>query len=180
MVRVAGIDLAGSTHNPSGVCILSNTRIDFLGVLYSDEEIVSLILSAKPRTAAIDAPLTHSRGYREVDREMIKHGYRVLPPGWRGMKMLVSRAILIKEKLEENSIKVIETHPRSALKSSNCNSVDRLLSMYGISFEKKRISRDELDAVIAALVAHHYELGDVEVVEAYDGKIYLLPRICHE
>ena len=177
MVRVAGIDLAGSPRNPSGVCILFNTRIDFLGVLYSDEEIVSLILSMKPRIAAIDAPLAHSPGYREVDREMIRHGYRVLPPGWRSMKMLVTRALLIKEKLEENGIKVIETHPRSALKSSSCSSIDELLAIHGISFEK-RVSRDEFDAIIAALVAYHYELGDVEVVEACDGKIYLLPRIC--
>ncbi len=179
MVRVAGIDLAGSPRNPSGICILFDTKIDFLGILYSDEDIVSLIMSRKPRIVAIDAPLAHSKGYREVDKEMIRHGYRVLPPGWRSMKILVSRALLIRERLEENGIKVIETHPRSALKSSGCSSIYELLAIYGIRLEEK-VSRDEVDAIIAALVAYHYELGDVEVVEAKDGKIYLLPRICYE
>ncbi len=179
MVIVAGLDLAAYQHHPSGVAVLSDNSVLFIGVKHSDPEIIGLIKSYKPRIIAIDSPLSHAQTYREVDILMKRRGYPVLPPGWKTMKPLVDRAIRIKKILEGNSIVVIETHPKSALKSSGCKNIDELLKNTNIMIGfKKKLTRDEADALIAAIVARFYVEGRAYVVAARDGIIYLMPRIC--
>jgi len=180
MVKYAGIDLAGSPRNPSGVAILDSTdtiSMVFIGILHNDDEIIELLTRFKPVVVAIDAPLSHSRGYREVDRLLLRHNYRVLPPGWRGMSMLVDRALTLVRSLTSMGIKVIETHPRSALKSSGCRSPSELAERIGLSFEK-RLSRDEEDALVASVVAYGHDHGYTVVFRATDGEIILLKPIC--
>ncbi|MEL9909397.1 MAG: hypothetical protein QXP97_06980 [Desulfurococcus sp.] len=46
MVIYAGIDLAGSPRNPTGIALIKHNggaRIVFIGVLYSDGEIIDLL-----------------------------------------------------------------------------------------------------------------------------------------
>jgi len=93
------------------------------------------------------------------------------------MRMLVDRALKLKSLFEEQGLLVVETHPRSALKSSGCRDYDELLNAHGIKVGYS-LSRDEYDAIVAALVARYYSEDRALKIEASDGVIYLLPRIC--
>ncbi len=178
MVIVAGLDLRARSDKPTGIAFLKDNKLVFVSKTYTDEEIIALLTRYKPLVVALDAPLSHANGFREVDKKMIRQGYRVLPPGWKSMKMLVSRALRIKALLSDKGIYVIETHPRSSLKSSGC-SIEELLGMVGIEKERIRcLSRDEVDAVVAALTAYYYVRGEYVSVKDVDGEIILLPRIC--
>jgi predicted nuclease with RNAse H fold len=182
MVRVGGLDPSGSERRISGLAVLdlNNKMFIYVGKLYKDSEIIRTILAYKPQVLAIDSPLGFATGFREVDLLMKKMGYPVLPPGWRSMRMLIERSLRLKNIIEKYNIYVIETHPRSALKSSGCSSIEELLEREKITLNMNiwSLSKDELDAVIAAIVAKHYVEGDAFRVEARDGIIYLLPRIC--
>lgn len=177
MVRVAGLDPSGSDKKYSGLAILDGNQLIYINKLKYDTDILDIVLSYKPVVIAIDSPLSYAEKYREVDLLMKKMNYRVLPPGWLSMKKLVERSIRFKQIFEKNNIVVIETHPYSALKSSNCCDIDELLKIHGIKLNRV-LSRDEYDAIIAALVAKYYTENHVFRVEARDGVIYLLPKIC--
>ncbi len=177
MVRVAGLDPSGSAKRFSGLAVLDDTILVYVNKLKYDLDIVNTVLSLKPLVIAIDSPLSHADMYREVDLLMKKKGYRVLPPGWKSMKMLVERSIRLKRLFEKHGIIVIETHPYSALKSSKCMEYNILFKKHGIKIPRI-LSRDEYDAVVAALVAKYYLDGRALRIEARDGIIYLLPEIC--
>ncbi len=181
MVTVCGLDPSGSSKKPTGIAVLRDNRIVFYGVKYNDVDIIETINSFKPTVVAIDSPLSFpTRGwFREVDRKMIRLGYRVLPPMWNSMKPLVERSIKIMKMLENNGIKVIETHPRSAIKSSNCSNWVELVEKNGIEIKGKQITnKDIIDAIIACIVALYYVKREAVSIKASDGVIYLLPRIC--
>lgn len=177
MVRVAGLDPSGSERRRSGLAILDDNDLIYLNMPRSDSDIVEAVLSYMPAVIAIDSPLSYAERYREVDLLMKRLSYRVLPPGWKGMRKLVERSISLKRVFEGRGVAVIETHPRSALKSSGCRDFEELLSKHGIALNRAA-SRDEYDALVAALVAKHYVSGSALKVEARDGAIYLLPRVC--
>ena len=83
--------------------------------------------------------------------------------------------------MKQRGIKVLETHPRSALKNTGLNSVKDALSKYinlgDIVLEK--LSKDTLDAIVCAAVGWAYVNRDVEVVAASDGKIFLLKKVSY-
>jgi predicted nuclease with RNAse H fold len=56
-----------------------------------NEDIVSTITS-RVSVVAIDAPIAREARMRELNREAIRRGYRVLPPSMQGMRMLTQRA----------------------------------------------------------------------------------------
>ncbi len=175
--RVAGIDLSGSPRRPSGVAIIYNGVLVHADKLYFDNEIIDLLRNYNVCLVAIDAPLSHAKRYRRVDIKMKKRGFKVLPPGWRGMKMLVSRAIRIKIILESMGISVIETHPSSALKNTGfknlVDALSRIISINDWGFINK--GKDVVDAVIAASVAWAYVCSIAEKISDVDGEIFLLP-----
>lgn len=184
MVICAGIDLAAREHRPTGVAVVYasspfNIEVIYSGILYKDPEIIDVLERHRVEVVAIDSPLAlpgNGRGYRDVDIEMVKRGFHVLPPAWSYMKELTCRAIALTQQLLSKGFRIIETHPKSALKSSGCSSFSDLLTRVGA---KARIrSRHEQDAIVAALVCvfHSYGLG--LVVKAGDGEIVLLPRLC--
>ncbi|AAY79542.1 DUF429 domain-containing protein [Sulfolobus acidocaldarius] len=154
-MKFCGIDLA--VKRPSTIAVFENTLI-YVSDVVTDGEILSGCSGSK--IIAIDSPLSMSKGFRKVDRLMIKNGFRVLPPSW--MKGLVERAIRLNSIL---NAEVIETHPTSSEKNINLNWKD-------VGAKKK----DELDAVICALVAYFKDKGNILKIEAEDGIIYLLPR----
>ena len=176
MVTVAGVDLRGSDRRPSGVAVISGRDLR-VESLYSDEEIVDFLTRHKALVVAIDSPLSHSPSYRHVDRVMVRLGFRVLPPGWRGMSMLVERGVRLASRLSSMGVVVLETHPRSALKSSKCRGLGELASRLGLALPG-RLTRDEEDAVVASAVSLMYVEGAVVEVEGVDGRIYLLPPVC--
>ncbi len=184
VVFSAGLDLSGKQENPSGLVVLGfdNSRIDllFLGSLFKDSEILEKILEYRVNIVAIDAPLTKqssSQHFRRVDLKIKKMEFNVLPLTWRGMNILVERAISIAEKLRSSGVLVIETHPLSSLKSSSCRSVYELAGKHGLNLPSS-ISKHEGDAFIAGLTSIYYYLGRAVVVRDVDGEIVLLPRIC--
>ncbi len=174
-----GIDPSGSPRRPSGVAVLADKQAVYIGLARRDEEILDVAASYKPVAAAIDSPLSHAEGYRRVDIAMKKAGFPVLPPGWRGMRMLVERSLGLAAKLSSMGIVVIETHPRSALRASGCGSPEEAAEKMGVEVPRLRgLRRDAVDAVIAALVAQAYVEDRAAVIEDVDGRIYLLPRLC--
>ncbi|AWR97382.1 DUF429 domain-containing protein [Acidianus sulfidivorans JP7] len=148
-----GIDLA--VKRKTAVSRIINEKVEF-EFLSTDEEIIEYCKGSK--VVAIDSPLSISKGFRNVDRKMLKNGYKVLPPSF--MISLVRRAI----KLKENFNYVIETHPTSSLKKLNIN------------WRTFSNIKDEVDAVICALTAYAHDLGIAEEILADDGAIYLLPK----
>ncbi len=182
MVRLVGIDLAGSAKRPTGIAEIDCQSMTLRVVkVYDDEEIVKITVTPKPLIVAIDAPLTMPReGYlREVDKFMHKLGLPVLPPLFPGMRRLTERGIKLKSFLEEAGIRVIEVHPRSTLKvlMKKFGKVDLLeiMRLYSIKFSRRRLSKDERDAILAALTAYLYYTNNYREVRARDGTL-ILPR----
>ncbi len=176
---VGGIDLAGSPKRPTGIAVVSDGKLVYADKVFLDNEILDLLLRYRVCLVAIDAPLSHSKSYRKVDLAMKKKGFKVLPPGWRGMRMLTNRAIRLKRVLESIGVKVIETHPSSAIKSSGLRRInDVIASLINVddwSFIDK--GKDVVDAVISACVAWTYVECLSYSVKEVNGAIYLLPRL---
>jgi predicted nuclease with RNAse H fold len=147
-----GIDLAVKRKSAVGVLIGNRIRIYFVS---TDDKILELCLKAK--VTAIDSPLSYSKGFREVDREMLKLGLKVLPPSF--MQSLVERAIRLSKK-----IKVIETHPTSSMR------------LIGLNWRDYASVKDEFDAVLCAITAYLYDNNMAKVVKAEDGEIYLIDK----
>jgi len=182
MVIYCGLDPSASPRKSSGLAFLEPGSSLLIFLVRTDQEIIDAVKKYMPKIIAIDSPLSHAKGYRKVDILLKKHGYKVLPPGWPAMRRLVDRSVRLISIFEKLGIKVIETHPRSALRSSNCKSIEDLLNSLGYS-EISRIAsfltQDEKDAIIASFVALYYDLGETVVFRAEDGEVYLLPRICN-
>ncbi len=162
-VLVGGVDLAA--RRPSAYAIgYADGKVVLLGFAWNHQ--LPLILR-NCRVVAIDAPLSHAEGYRQVDLEMKKRGYQVLPPGWRGMRMLVDEAIKLSASLQAAGVEVIETHPRSAEKSYKKDPLEDLVAA-------RVKDKDLRDALICLAVAASYVKGSTLRISASDGTIYLL------
>ena len=154
-MKFCGVDLA--VKRPSAVGVLEGDTV-CVKELMTNEEIYEECKDAL--VVSIDSPLSHSSGYREVDKLMKRRGYKVLPPSW--MKSLVDKAILLQKMF--SNVTVIETHPTSSMKNVNINWKD---------IDK---SKDTVDAVMCALVSLFYYEGRALEISASDGRIYLLPK----
>ena len=86
---VVGVDLAGSPNRPTGICILHGMKA-VTQIAHSDDEILNVILQAKPHLIPIDAPLSLPQGrqtihdrsgkhLRECDQELQRRKNQVLP-----------------------------------------------------------------------------------------------------
>ena len=178
---LAGIDLAGSERRITGLAVGdSEGRVLMVSGVRSDEEIIEALRRYGVLLVAVDAPLGHARGYRDVDLAARRRGFKLLPPGWRGMRMLVDRALRLKSRLSSMNIRVVETHPRSALLNTGCSYEDwpRCLSRHLVleGVVEEELGRDLVDALIALAVARAYILGGAEAIRGRDGVIWLLPR----
>ncbi len=177
--RVGGVDLAASPRRASATAVIDTGRSIRIYSAHSDEEIIQSIISTS--VVAIDAPLAlppRGESYREVERAVIAMGYRLLPLTMKSMRALALRAHGLVARLREKGVSVVETHPRSALRSSGCRDVWELVEREGLVLAKTRLSRDERDAVVAAVAALHYSMGRARCVIRVDGEICLLGRIC--
>ncbi|MEM2014156.1 MAG: DUF429 domain-containing protein [Desulfurococcaceae archaeon] len=185
MVICAGLDLAAKPHRPSGLAIIEarsplELRVLNVSTVYTNHEIVEALRSSNVDMVAIDSPLSMPssvRGYRDVDIEMIRHGFRVLPPRWRSMTNLTLRAMELTEVMRNLGVKVVETHPLSALKSSRCRSLSALTRRINLDVERCS-SKHEADAVVAAIVCVFHFFKMSLTISAADGLIVLLPPLC--
>jgi predicted nuclease with RNAse H fold len=159
---VIGIDLAGSSRNPTGWALLKGKAVKTL-LLYTDNEISENTLRNHPTLIAIDAHLSlPQKGelFRKADREMIRKGYRVLPPNLPAMKKLALRAIRLNRLIEEKRYKAIEVHPTSTRKAlqmplKDWKAIQEILKKLGLKgeLETRPLATHEIDAVTAALTA---------------------------
>ena len=165
--------------------MISHRMLEKVECVFRNEDIIrsvsSLLSKGFEVVVAIDAPLTTARdgkGFRQVDRELLKMGYRVLPLSFVGMAKLTKRAIELSKTLRALGVRVVETHPRSALRSSGCESVEQLVRALGIEGEISYSNRDLLDSIVCAVVALCLDNGCAYEVRASDGSIWLLKRLC--
>ncbi|BES82612.1 DUF429 domain-containing protein [Pyrodictium abyssi] len=185
----AGVDLAALPRKPTGVaiiCALESRELPSLAAvseLYHDDEITQLLLEHNVSVAAIDAPLSlppPGHGFRHVERKLLSIGGRLLPLTMEPMRRLAERANELRKVLDKHGITVIETHPTSVLRVGKCSTYHELYSLFGLH-PPSDMSRHEMDALVAALVAYcvHRDCG--LQVSADDGVLYVLrPGICSD
>ncbi len=147
-LKIIGIDLAGKTKNPTGICLLNESELEFK-VLNNDKQIIQTCLDFKPDLIAIDAPIMKGKPrIRKVDNIMKK--YKALPPSLPSMKKLTTRGSKLAEKLS-TSYKVIEVFPTATAK---------ILGIYSKKYKEtaeklgiKIKNKHELDAYLCCLTA---------------------------
>ena len=69
---IVGIDLAGSSRRPTGVCILHGMKAH-THLAYRAEEILSAVDQAKPDLVPIDAPLSLPNGRKTIHDRSGEH-----------------------------------------------------------------------------------------------------------
>ncbi len=175
--KVVGIDLSGSPKQPTGFCCLGR-GLAWVVEVREDHEIIALVRCCSPRIVAIDAPLSlpTSGAYRKVDLKLKKMGCPVLPPLFRGMKLLTERAMKLASTLREMGFEVIEVHPRSTLRLlgfKEPSPLNTIASTLGFSVVTTKLpsSRHELDAFAAAYTAWLHLSGKTLIVAEKDGSI---------
>jgi len=173
-VAVAGLDLAGSPKNESGYCLLSvedGVKSVQTQVLYSDEEIFSELLKSSLDLVAVDAPLVYNGVNRRCDE--LLHGYGALPVTLRGMEFLARRGSGLAREFSRLNLRHIEVFSTASAKilgvySRNDFTLQKNMMALGLQGDMngKILSRDELDAVLAAITGYLYlerqtrEVGD--------------------
>jgi predicted nuclease with RNAse H fold len=178
-----GIDLAADPHRCTGFVAIDSSKLAIVEArcLGDDVEIIERVKFYQNSIVAIDAPFGFGDGFmRNVDRKMISLGYRVFPPGFSHMKNLTMRAQNLVKEFKSLGRVVIETHPKSVLKSSNCKTVDELAEKLSVK-ELELIPRNNkhiIDALLAAIASLCYDMGCYLVIEDVDGSIWLVKKLC--
>jgi predicted nuclease with RNAse H fold len=149
-VIVVGVDL--SIQRPSAVVAINKCEVLYLALADSDDDITAVASLMRPLVVAVDAPLSYppeGRGLRDVERELRRLGFRLLPPLMGSMKKLTERGIALSKKLTSN---VIEVHPLTSMKAMGLTR-EELRRRLGVRH------KDLIDAFAAALTAVAYVEG---------------------
>lgn len=183
---VVGVDLAGSPHRPTGVCILRGLRAQ-THIAFADEEILTWVAQARPDLVPIDAPLSLPAGrttiddrsgphFRACDLELRRRGIRFFPITLGPMRLLTQRGLLLKAKIEELGYRVVECYPGGAQdvwglprQHRDRQGLRRGLERLGVRGLPESLTGDELDAVTAALVGRWFLLGRGEMLGGEAG-----------
>lgn len=182
---IIGIDLAGLKKNPSGLAILRQRKVQ-TKLVYSDEEIIDSITDNKPYLIAIDAPLSFPKeGFlRNADRQMMKKGYRVLPPNFPHMKELTDRAVNLNNLITQKSYRTIEVHPTSTRKAlqmlppKEWQIIQEIFKQMGLkgNIETQRLTAHELDSITTALTAQLYLKNQTEKIGDEQEGYIIIPK----
>jgi predicted nuclease with RNAse H fold len=190
--KVAGIDLAGVSHRPSGVCLLEGLKAETT-LLYTDEEILDWVRKEKTDLIAIDAPLTLPPGrrsiderndshYRPCDMELRRRKIPFFPITLGPMRVLTKRGIKLREVLERAGFRVVEIYPGGAQDIWHIPRAKRSLSglrdglrKRGISGLKKRCTDHELDAASGALVGRLFLQEKAEIYGDFESGAIIMP-----
>jgi len=183
-VKFVGVDLAGNPKNETGFCVLDTVnsikRVSTT-LLHSDDEIIDKIMEISPVVTAIDAPLTFNGVERRCDRELRRYG--ALPVTLRGMEILAIRGSELARKLMRLNMNVIEVFSTATAKilglyASSEREMQKNLIDAGISgdVDKRFLTRDELDAIFAAITAYLYINKSTTSVGDDKGRI-IIPRV---
>lgn len=190
---ILGVDLAGASHRPTGICVLKEMTASTF-VCLSDDEILECAESEKPDLIAVDAPLNLPPGrksiedrngahFRVCDIELRKRKIPFFPITLGPMRMLTVRGIALRQKLEKRGFHVVEMYPGGAQDTWGIPRARRDkgglrtgLKRLGIKGLKKDISDHELDAATGALVGLHFLQNKAEVLGNFAEGAILLPR----
>jgi predicted nuclease with RNAse H fold len=189
---VLGLDLAGVSHRPTGICLLDEGRGRTL-LLYEDKEILDFARKSKPELIAIDAPLNlppgrksmadrNSSHYRPCDVELRRRKIPFFPITLGPMRKLTERGIRLKRRLEALGFRVVEIYPGGAQDvwripraKRNKEGLRRGLARLGIRGLAPSASDHELDAAAGALVGWLYLKGQAEVLGDFSSGAILMP-----
>lgn len=188
VMRVIGLDLAGSVKRTTGFCLLDDNLRSSTSALHTDREVISKTVSARPDVVSIDAPLSLPRGrrslshrgsphFRACDLELRRMKIKFFPITLGPMRMLTRRGMKLRKILEAKGLSVIESYPGSIQdilgmprKQAGLEKLRRALVDYGVKGDvhKSKITHDELDAMTSALVGkmfldeNYLAIGDPE------------------
>jgi predicted nuclease with RNAse H fold len=170
-LKILGIDLAGKSNNPTGICILKNNDI-ILKTVNEDKEIMEITSTLKPDIIAIDTPIIHGKPkIRKAD--IILKKYKALPPTLPGMIPLTIRGSKLAIQLSNYS-RVIEVFPTATAK---------ILGIYHKNYKEtaafldvKVKTKHELDAYICCLTGKLFIERKTENIGDEKGKI-IIPKI---
>ncbi|MEM0007200.1 MAG: DUF429 domain-containing protein [Candidatus Bathyarchaeia archaeon] len=180
---IIGIDLAGKEENPTGLAVWRNKSVETC-LIYTDKEILENVARTNPKIVAIDAPLKPPKSgiFRKADKELIKKGYRVFPPGLPAMKTLTLRAIRLNRLIIEMGVQTIEVHPTSTRKAlgmpaKDWKTIQNILNRIGLagSISQRILAPHEIDAVTAALTGYFYVKGLTESVGDREEGFIVVP-----
>ena len=180
---IIGIDLAGKEENPTGLAIWRHINVETC-LIYKNNEILDKVFTANPKIVAIDAPLELPKSgiFRKADKELIKKGYRVFPPGLPAMKKLTLRAMELNRLITEMGIQTIEVHPTSTRKAlgmptKDWKTIKGILKSIGLagSISKHALTPHEIDAITAALTGYLYMEGLTEFVGNHEEGYIIVP-----
>jgi uncharacterized protein len=183
-MRVAGLDLAGSPKNQTGYCLLTclaggNEVVTRL--LRSDEEIMAQLAQGKPDLVAVDAPLLYDGVRRRCDDLLRQYG--ALPVTLKGMETLALRGRGLAARLKAAGLANIEVHAVSCAKILGVWHKDDFTmqkAMMGLNLQgdvnTRILTRDELDAIMAAVTGYLHLIGQAETVGGADGVI-VVPKV---
>ncbi len=190
--KVAGIDLAGVSHRPSGCCLLEGLKA-VTTLLYTDEEILDWVREEKPDLIAIDAPLTLPPGRRSIDErndshfrpcdmELRRRKIPFFPITLGPMRVLTKRGIKLRKILEGEGFRVVEIYPGGAQDiwvipraRHNLSGLRDGLRKRGISGLKKQCTDHELDAASGALVGSLFLQEEAEVYGDFESGAIIMP-----
>jgi predicted nuclease with RNAse H fold len=191
-LKVAGVDLAGVPHRPSGCCLLERQKA-MTTLLYSDEEILDWVREENPDLIAIDAPLTLPPGrksidernnshYRPCDRELRRRKIPFFPITLGPMRVLTRRGIKLRKILEGEGFRVVEIYPGGAQDvwsipraRHSLSGLREGLRKRGITGLKKQCTDHELDAASGALVGYLFLQGKAEVYGDFESGAIIMP-----
>jgi len=182
-MRVVGLDLAGSHRNVSGYCVLDVGEVKSVTtkLLHSDEEILSELKSAGPDLVAVDAPLVYDGGRRKCD-EMLRE-YGALPVTLKGMGVLAGRGSALASEMKAvkfNYIEVFSTASAKILGIYSKNDFTLQKNMMALDLQgdinTRILSRDELDAVLAAVTGYLHLISQTRSVGDESG-VVVVPNV---
>ena len=193
---VLGVDLAGAPTRRTGCCTLFGRSAARCTVVYSDDEVRSLVRAVRPALILVDAPLSLPRGratiedrggphLRECDRELIRRRIRFFPLTLGPMRTLTQRGMRLASELRAEGYAVAEGYPGASQdllgiprKGEGTAGMRRGLRAIGLRGDlvRKPLTHDELDAATIAWVAREHLAGRSLVIGDPDEGTMVLPR----
>jgi hypothetical protein len=193
-----GIDLTSSTARPSGYAVLDGQAgLLAVGLVGTNEEILSLASQWRPRLVALDAPLSwpsdpESRG-RQCELLLAHEGIGIFRTTSKTIiRALVERGIELAAAVRSQGFEVVEIYPYGTKVRLFARPIPKKTTPEGRAWLRQRLealvpdladhrgplTHDELDAVVAAYTALLRDRGLAEEVgDPAEGQICLpLPR----
>lgn len=197
---VIGLDLVASEKKGTGVAVLKGNNVH-TSKLFTDDEILNIILSSKAKLVSIDSPLSIPKGRtsywdddpqrylgitRECERILKKRGISSYPCLINSMQKLTKRGIELAEKIRKLGIPVIESYPGAAQdimniprKQQGLCYLKNGLHEFGIQgdYLVNEVSHDELDAITSAIVGIFFWCGKFEALGNEDEDYLIIPNV---